>query len=186
MRVNSSRRLVRFPFVVSFRFPLYKICVRKWWDTKYVILDEDSNTGGPSSITVTMEYLFAFVGRDKKAHFYFCSWSDSRKWRCGVSPTLSLLCFQSFRNFPPSQKLWKKSPKSTLTGILRTWISVTSLKSRHQPRHLLKLSGHIHHTNHSIRSSFLHTTQLQIKTTPKRRIQIQNHNSKSGADLELI
>ena len=37
-----------------------------------------------------------------------------------------------------------------------------------KPRYPLKTTGYIHHTNHSTRSSFLHT-QLQIKTTLKRR-----------------
>ena len=53
-------------------------------DIKYVILVEDSDTGGPSSITVRIEYLFAFFwrrrgGASRKSHFYFCSWCYSRK-----------------------------------------------------------------------------------------------------------
>ena len=79
-------------------------------------------------------------------------------------------CFCSFRNFPPSQKLWKKSLKST-------WTSVTSPKTRQKPRRPLKTTGYIHHTNNSTRSPFLHT-QLQIKANLKRRIQLQNRNSK--------
>ena len=63
-----------------------------------MILVEDSGTGGPSSITVRMEYLLAFGGVGQKISFLF---------------------------------LWKKSSKSTPTGISRTWISVTSLKTRH-------------------------------------------------------
>ena len=126
------------------------------------------------------------MGRDKKSHFYFCSWFCSRKWACAVSPTPSLPCFQSFRNLPLSQKLRKESSKSTLTGIFRTWISVTSLKTRHKPMHPLKTSSYIHHTNHSTRSPLLYTTQPRTKETPKRRTQMQNHNSKTGADLELI
>ena len=63
--------------------------------------------------------------------FYFCSWYYSRILGCGFSPIPSLLCFQSFRNLLSSQKLWEKSSKSTLTGILRTWISMTSLETRH-------------------------------------------------------
>ena len=46
-------------------------------------------------------------------------------------------CFHSFRNLPKSQKLWKKSSKSMPTRILMTWTSVTSPKTRHQPRHPL-------------------------------------------------
>ena len=60
--VTSSRWPVRLPFVFSFHFLFFKICVRKQWAIKYVILVEDSSTGSPISITVRMEYLFAFGG----------------------------------------------------------------------------------------------------------------------------
>ena len=59
----------------------------------------------------------------------------------------------------------------------RTWTSVTSPKTRQKPREPLKTTGYNHHTNHSARSPFLHI-QLQIKTTLKRRIQLQNRISK--------
>ena len=49
---------------------------------------------------------------------------------------------------------------------------MTSPKARQKPWHPLKTTTYIHHTNHSTRSPFLHT-QLQIKTTLKRRIQLQ-------------
>ena len=81
-------------------------------------------------------------------------------------------CFHSFRKLPPSQKLWKKSSKSTPTRTLRVWTSVTLPKTRHQTQHSLKTTGYIHHIKHT-RSPFLQTIQLQTKTT-----QLQNHNSK--------
>ena len=46
--------------MVSFRFPFYKICVL-----------EDSDIGGPSSVTVRMEYSFAFGGARQKVSFLF-------------------------------------------------------------------------------------------------------------------
>ena len=58
--------------------------------------------------------------------------------------------------------------------------------TRDLTRQPLKTSGYIHHTHHSIRSPLLHTNQLQTKTSPERRIQMQNLNSKAGSDLELI
>ena len=88
----------------------------------------------------------------------------------------SFSCFDSFRNLPPSQKLWKKTFKSTPMAILRTWTSVTSPKTRRKPQHPVKTASYIHHTNHSTRSLLLHTTQLQAKTIPKRKIQLQNHS----------
>ena len=101
----------------------------------------------------------------------------------------TLRCFHPFRNLPPSQKLWKKSSKSSKsipTRILRTWTSVTSPKTHHQPQHPpppphpppKNNTSYNHHTNHSTRSPFLHTTQLQTNTSPKSRIQLQNHNFK--------
>ena len=57
--------------MVSFCFPFYKICVRKQWGIRYVILGEDSHTSGPSSIAIRMEYLFAFVGVGQKVSFLF-------------------------------------------------------------------------------------------------------------------
>ena len=41
--------------------------------TKFVILDEDSDNGGPSSITLTMEYLFALK-------FWCCKLSVGNQW----------------------------------------------------------------------------------------------------------
>ena len=180
---------------------------------KFVILVEDSDTGGPSSITLRMEYLFALKfwccelslgnqwrgrggeGGQEALLLIFVIWRcfDRRWMRVGgavqkvwfVFSLLVLLkemrtrgqsnpfhCFHSFRNLPKSQKLWKKSSKSMPTKILMTWTSVTSPKTRHQPRHPLPKNptNYIRHTNHSTRSPFLHTTQLQRKTTPKRRI----------------
>ena len=87
------------------------------------------------------------------------------------------LCFRSFRNLPPSQQLWRKSSKSTLVRMLRTWASVIPPKTRQKPCHPLKITGYIHHPNHFTRIPFLHT-QFQIKTTLERRIQLQNRNSK--------
>ena len=84
-------------------------------------------------------------------------------------------CFNSFRNLPPSQKLWKKTLKSTPMRILRIWTSVTSPKTRRKPQHPLKTASYIHHTNYS-RSLLLHTTQLQVKTITPKKIQLQNHN----------
>ena len=89
----------------------------------------------------------------------------------------SFPCFHSFRNLPPSQKLWKKFSKSTPSRKLRTWTSVTSPKTRRQPWHPQKTTSYIHHTNYTTKSPFLHT-QLQIEATPKRRIHFQNHNFK--------
>ena len=78
--VTGPRRPVRFLCVISFRFPFYKIGGRKQWDLKYVILVEDSNTDGPSSIRVRMEYLFTFgEAGEKVSHYYFCCWCYSRK-----------------------------------------------------------------------------------------------------------
>ena len=44
---------------VQFSIPIYKICVGKQWGIKFVILVEDSETGGPNLITVKIEHLFA-------------------------------------------------------------------------------------------------------------------------------
>ena len=57
--------------MVSFSFSFYKICFRKQWGIKYVILLQDSDIGGPSSITVRMEYLFAFSETGQKVSFLF-------------------------------------------------------------------------------------------------------------------
>ena len=85
-------------------------------------------------------------------------------------------CFNSFRNLPPSQKLWKKTLESTPMRILRTRTSVTSPKTRRKPQNPLKTTNYIHHTNYSTRSLLLHTTQLQAKTITPKKIQLQNHN----------
>ena len=55
----QSELPVRFPWVVNFRFPYYEIYVGNSGGIRFVILVEDFNTGGPSSITVRKEYLFA-------------------------------------------------------------------------------------------------------------------------------
>ena len=74
-----------------------------------MIIVQDSNTGGPSSITVRMEYLFVFGRAGQKVLFQFLflvllkemrMWSESNPF----SPLFSI-----FRNLPLSQKLWKKS-----------------------------------------------------------------------------
>ena len=110
---------------------------------------------------------------EQKVLFIFSLLKEMRiRGQCKPFP-----CFYSFRNFLSSQKLWKKSTKSTSMKILRTWTSVTSPKTRRKPQHPLKTTGYIHHTNHSTRSPFFHT-QAQIKTILKRRIQLQNRNSK--------
>ena len=57
--------------MVSFCFPFYKICVRKQWGIKYVVLLDDSDFGGPSSVSVRMEYLFAFGRARQKVLFLF-------------------------------------------------------------------------------------------------------------------
>ena len=87
--------------------------------------------------------------------------------------------FSLFQEPPPFQKFWKKSSKSMPTKVLRTWTSVSSPKTRHQPQHPLKTTGYINKSNHSTRTTpFLRTTQLQTLTIYKRRIQLLNHNFK--------
>ena len=69
--------------------------------------------------------------------------------------------FQTFLLFSPSQEFF------------------TICHRRYGRKSKSKTNGYIYHTNHSTRSPFLHI-QLQIKTTLKRRIQLQNRNSNSN------
>ena len=76
------------------------------WDMKFEILVEDSNTGGLSSITVRMEYLFAFQfwyfklcvenwwGGDRK-HFFVRICSLMMCFNCLIWCQLKLHLFES-------------------------------------------------------------------------------------------
>ena len=158
-----------------------------------MILVEDFDTGGPSSIAVRNKYcgkhhfvvLFLSGGAlivgegwwgEQNVSFIFLFLVLLKGMRMQGQPN-PFPCFHFFRNLQTSQKLWKKFSKSVSRRILRTWTSVTSPKASQKARHILKTTGYIHHTNHSTKSPLLHT-QLQIKTTRKRRIQTQNRNSK--------
>ena len=55
--------------MVSFCFLFYKIFVKKQWGVKYVILVEDSDTGG--GVQLPMKHLFGFGGAGQKVSFVF-------------------------------------------------------------------------------------------------------------------
>ena len=95
---NSSRWPFRIPFVFSFHFPFFKICVRKQWAIKYVILVEDSNTGSSISITVRMEYLFAFGGT-KNLISIFVLGVTRRNEAAGLVQPLPSIVFNHHRSY---------------------------------------------------------------------------------------
>ena len=59
--LQCKRTQVQFPLATNFRFPLLRnLCSEAVGISNFEFLVEDSDTGGPSSITVRMTYLFAF------------------------------------------------------------------------------------------------------------------------------
>ena len=63
-------------WIANLWFPFYEICTQnqrgiKFWDTV-----ENSDTGGPSSITVNMEYLLAF-------QYWYCELCVQNRWEWG-------------------------------------------------------------------------------------------------------
>ena len=67
---------IRFSWVISFQFSFYEIRIGKQRGIKFVILVELSDTGGPFSITVTIEYLFAL-------QLWCCGLSVRSQWGGG-------------------------------------------------------------------------------------------------------
>ena len=102
----------------SFHFPFFKICVRKQWVIRYVILVEDSSTGSPISITVRMEYLFAFGGT-KSLISIFVLGVTRRNEAAGLFQPLPSIVFNLLETWV-----------GFLLWVCWTWVSVTSLKTR--------------------------------------------------------
>ena len=153
----------------DFRFSKFELGSSK--GIKFVILVEDFDTFLLFCALIVAEWGLMRWGR--KSHSYFCSWCYSRKWGYGISPTPSLVFalsgpfhyHKSYARNLQNQRQWEYWGHGPL------WLHP-------RPRHPPKTTGYIHHSNHSTRSWFLHTTQLQAKTILKRRIQFQNHNFK--------
>ena len=70
----------------------------KQWGIKYVILVEDSYAGGPSSITIKMEYLFAFGGVGQKVSI-FVPCVTQRNEDVGLVQPLPSLVFNPLSTF---------------------------------------------------------------------------------------
>ena len=117
--------------------------------------------------------------------WYFSIWISPFSWlpyplksleHINISQPLPM--FSRFQEPSTSTKVMEKIFK------VNAWTSMTSPKTCHQhwqppsPTPKKATTGYIHHTNHSTRCLFLHTTLLQTKTMSKTRIQFQNHNSK--------
>ena len=60
-------------WVANFRFPFSEICVQNQWCINCLDSVENSNTGGPSSITVRMEYFRAF-------QYGYCKLFLEKRW----------------------------------------------------------------------------------------------------------
>lgn len=83
--------LIRFLWAGSFQFSFYEICFRNCGDVKFwEMLVEDSDTGGPSSIMVRMEYLLDF-------QFWLCYVCAKNRW--GEAEIISSLIFCSMGCF---------------------------------------------------------------------------------------
>ena len=79
-------------------------------------------------------------------------------------PFLLLSLFQKSSNITEvMEEIFKIN---VIVDLLRTWSSVTSLKTWH--RYPLKTTSYIYHNNHSTRGPFLRT-QLRKKTAPKKK-----------------
>ena len=59
LRVTNLVHPSSIPVRCLFSVPVLEICVGKQRDIKFLILAEDSDTRGSSSLKVRMEYLFA-------------------------------------------------------------------------------------------------------------------------------
>ena len=72
-----------------FDFPFMKLVLQSLGPWTFVILVEDFDTGGPSSVTVRIEYLFAFQS-------WYCDFCvENRRWGGRKFSSLRYLSIQS-------------------------------------------------------------------------------------------
>ena len=81
------------------QFLIYEICVQNHWDTQFDILVGDSDTGGPSSITVRIECLFPF-------QFWYCEFCAKNQWGRGRKHYFFNYCFERVLDLSVSEGWW--------------------------------------------------------------------------------
>ena len=70
---NTFRLLYSKVFWFHLEMPKFNLCSESVGALDFKILVEDSDTGGPGSVTVRMEYLFAF-------QFWYCELCVENRW----------------------------------------------------------------------------------------------------------
>ena len=113
------------------------------------------------------------VGLGRKVSFLFLFLVLLKEMRIRVSPTPSLVFTLSGTFTEVMEGIFKVNANEDVEDMnLRDFFQDTSTTPSNPSKSPLTS------TIHSTKSLFLHTTQLQTKTIPKRRTQPQNHNSK--------
>ena len=115
-------------WVANFRFPFYEICVHNQWGMKFWNPFEDSNTGGMTTITVTMQYLLAFQC------WYWELWTENR-WGRGRKHCFNNFCFLAKLELSVDEGWWGRA-ENLIYGQLElhlftAWILFKTISMTH-------------------------------------------------------
>ena len=100
-------------WVANFRFPFYEVCAQNQWTIKFWDPVDNSDTGGPSSMTVRMEYSRAF-------QYWYCALCVENRWGRGRKH-----CFVNSFFFPVFEGWWEGGREPYLGAA-----EITSFSSR--------------------------------------------------------